>query len=790
MDQGVGLLTGLEKPDLLGDLLGTNVISPWQGSSLEASVLGLSPMPERQVMVRVRGMSSRRAGITGSVPSMMLEEVVVTGYGEQRNPTASVRRHFATTPLFVGGAVTDSAGVAEVSFTLPDNATTYQLFATAISAGMEAGSGDTSLVSTRPVLVRAALPRAVRLGDSLLAGGVLTQDAEGTMPVSLHVETRGIDVRGATTRTDTLHGRAARELRFPMRVVAGDSVTVRLRGGTASAQDAVELTLPVSAAGHPRAHVVSGTMQGSAALALPAIEGIDVGRSRVTVQLGSSVLPLVRQLSDALSVYPYGCTEQLASAGRALLARVTFERVTNPAATLSDADRGQLESIVSRITARQQEEGGIGYWERDGWTSPWLSAYATELLLDASAEGVSVPASVTQNVAAYLERSIPDDYELQSWTDRIREARTSHDLLASARVLRRLGRPNARLESALDRQRERLAFVDRLAFARLRAMAGDSASARRLLDGAWTAARASGQKIALDDSTRGNGWLFESRLRAIASLAQTTAELEPKHPMLGSLIESLVHRGRAERDWQWNTLDQSATADALAAARHIYGFGSPRRVTVSGPTKTLATSTFEAGRSDSVALPLAALLPVMRRDSTPRLALAADTKAPIFYAATLFETPRARPVRADDEGISVERWYEGYDDGKPTTSVREGDLVRVRLRITVNGDREFVAVEDPLPAGLEAVDLNLKTSAVLQPPEWARRAAAEDRASWSSREPRLELVVAVGAHREARRPRALLLAPAPQGELGHLVRRARDDGWPLRASAGPCGGDV
>jgi uncharacterized protein YfaS (alpha-2-macroglobulin family) len=47
--------------------------------------------------------------------------------------------------------------------------------------------------------------------------------------------------------------------------------------------------------------------------------------------------------------------------------------------------------------------------------------------------------------------------------------------------------------------------------------------------------------------------------------------------------------------------------------------------------------------------------------------------------------------------------------------VNEGDLVRVRLRVTVPADREFVAVEDPLPAGLEAVDLSLRTSATLQP---------------------------------------------------------------------------
>jgi len=58
----------------------------------------------------------------------------------------------------------------------------------------------------------------------------------------------------------------------------------------------------------------------------------------------------------------------------------------------------------------------------------------------------------------------------------------------------------------------------------------------------------------------------------------------------------------------------------------------------------------------------------------------------------------------------VERWYERFDDAKPVTEVAEGDLVRGRLRITVPADREFVAVEDLLPAGLEVVDVSLRTS--------------------------------------------------------------------------------
>jgi uncharacterized protein YfaS (alpha-2-macroglobulin family) len=44
------------------------------------------------------------------------------------------------------------------------------------------------------------------------------------------------------------------------------------------------------------------------------------------------------------------------------------------------------------------------------------------------------------------------------------------------------------------------------------------------------------------------------------------------------------------------------------------------------------------------------------------------------------------------------------------SSVAEGELVRVRLRVTVPSMRYFVVLDDALPAGLEAVDLSLRTA--------------------------------------------------------------------------------
>jgi uncharacterized protein YfaS (alpha-2-macroglobulin family) len=49
------------------------------------------------------------------------------------------------------------------------------------------------------------------------------------------------------------------------------------------------------------------------------------------------------------------------------------------------------------------------------------------------------------------------------------------------------------------------------------------------------------------------------------------------------------------------------------------------------------------------------------------------------------------------------------DTRRPVTSVAAGEVVRVRLRITIPEDRGMAVLDDPLPAGLEAVDLSLRT---------------------------------------------------------------------------------
>ena len=167
--------------------------------------------------------------------------------------------------------------------------------------------------------------------------------------------------------------------------------------------------------------------------------------------------------------------------------------------------------------------------------------------------------------------------------------------------------------------------------------------------------------------------------------------------------------------------------------------------------------------------------------------------APVYYYLTVREVPRTRPVRPVDRGIQVERWYERVDSRQPITSILAGELVRVRLRITVPDERHFVVVDDPLPAGLEAVDLSLRTVSPLGARDMVRAARTEQEqeepnwyfGSWDSG------MWSVFDYKELRDDRVVYCATMLwKGTLHGNLSGACHDGGHVRVTTGTRGRDV
>ncbi|HKG90978.1 MAG TPA: hypothetical protein VKA84_03730, partial [Gemmatimonadaceae bacterium] len=290
------------------------------------------------------------------------------------------------------------------------------------------------------------------------------------------------------------------------------------------------------------------------------------------------------------------------------------------------------------------------------------------------------------------------------------------DFLSRDSVLAPPAAAAAIAQRVLDRAGQ-LAPEDRARLAGVLARLGRAGDARRLLEPLWESVRVEGRRAVLGDSA--DWWqrlYFRSELRPLARLVAATLAVDPSHRLLGPLTETLVHQGRAT-PW-WNTQDLGAVAGAMTEFDRRQRQAVAGGVMVRGAGGRVLFRRDALGAGGDAAADSSIALAGLLRDGRLTMRLEAPRGrgdgAGVFYFATVYAVPLVPPTRADSRGIVVERWYERAADGRPLGgAVDEGDLVRVRLRVTLPATRQFLVLDDPLPGGLEAVDLSLRTADTL-----------------------------------------------------------------------------
>ncbi|HET7423626.1 MAG TPA: alpha-2-macroglobulin family protein [Gemmatimonadales bacterium] len=661
------------------------------------------------LIYRPRGLGMRLASTLTSVTPQVPEGIKgkrAPGGGGGADAADILRSRFQTTAFFLGSVVTGADGRATAVARLPDNLTTFRLMAVAVTAGDRYGSGQSSLLVTRPLVARPALPRFLRDGDRFAAGVVVNRRDAAAAEASVEASARGIELRGKRKQTVQLEAGRGREVRFEFRARPGDSAGFRFDARSGRDADAVALALPLRPSSHPRAVTVSGVLRDSARSTIPLPVDVDPERSSLQLSLGSSPLGFIRGAARWLQVYPYACSEQLSSSAEPLVALYRAGAALGADTALVHRARRDLETVVATLTHRQRDDGGIGLWSSADWTTPWLTAYAGSVLLEAKAVGLAVDDSVLARLGDYLHRSLTEEklpvVPVMAWYGRD-EVRLSERVMA-VDYLSRAGLPDRAAENELLRMAAQLAWEDRVHLASVFARRGDRAAATRLLEPAWASVKVEGRTATLPAATV-RDFYFYSRLRPTAWLLAATLAVDPAHPLVGPLVETLIRQGETD-EWVWNTQDYGTAVDALAEYQRHQSSGAARSIRVTAGGRTV----FEGAAARDSAVSLKGLV---SKGKAPRLELALRAGAPdsaaLFYFVTVTTLSKDPTVRPGDQGIQVERWYERYADGEPVTEVAEGELVRVRLKVKVPAERHFVVLDDALPAGLEAVDLSLRT---------------------------------------------------------------------------------
>jgi hypothetical protein len=85
----------------------------------------------------------------------------------------------------------------------------------------------------------------------------------------------------------------------------------------------------------------------------------------------------------------------------------------------------------------------------------------------------------------------------------------------------------------------------------------------------------------------------------------------------------------------------------------------------------------------------------------------------LYYSAFLRLELPAEEVSAISRGITVTRdYFIAGDRNQPASSATVGDVITVRLTLTLPEDVFFLTVESPYPAGTEPVDTSLLTTSI------------------------------------------------------------------------------
>jgi alpha-2-macroglobulin len=637
------------------------------------------------------------------------------GYGgglSQGAENTRTRTDFKPIAFYNGAVATDTSGKAKVSFKLPDDLTTWRVMAVGMDDSFNFGNGDTTFVTSKPVMSNPILPQFARPGDRFQIGASVTNNTgqkgdltlDGTVSSPLKLEKEAKQTTSLEPGTNAY--------RFPVIVEQPGEAKIKFSSRLNANDDAFEVPLDVKPLEITEQVVETGLTTNQVTIPLNIEQNVSNEAGGLDVSLSSSLIPqLVAPAQQTLDEDDLSFLETAASQ---LWVASSLQTLSQTYGQTFGAfnPQAQATKALAKLPPLQKPDGGFASYPTAEKSDPFVTAYAAQAIAAAQqAFGDSLGATRSfPALQGYLSKVLANPAQFDFCKKALCQAQLRLETLLA---LADLGSKRSDFLAEIYAQRDQLDPVQQMKLARYSAQFPDwQAEAKTLAAQFQQTTYETGRsaRINLPQGWRwfGSGTLTQSEALRLAIAQSAKAETQ------GKLVQGLLDQ-RRNGTWQ-TTCDNAAALAALV----LYSKQQPTPPNFSATAtlagKTLASPTF-AGYKKPSETAKTAMTDLPRGKNNLELKKSGNGNLH-YLVAYRYRLQGDQPGRLN--GLRVTRTIRpaNQTDILHTTGlsvpealkVPAGQVYDVGLEIIADRPVDQVVITDPLPAGFEAVDNSFQTS--------------------------------------------------------------------------------
>jgi hypothetical protein len=302
-----------------------------------------------------------------------------------------LRTNFSDVGFWKPDVYTDRKGKASFSITFPDNITRWDAVIYAMNRKLKTGTFRQSVQSYKPIMAELKTPQFLVAGDASYFSGTIrnyTKDKEIKGNIQFCVGNDTIINTGI--RFEALH----QDL-LPVIATETDSLSaIYLFTRNDGYNDGEKRSIPVEPQG---TEIAEGTLNilrnGDKS------EAIAGASEKIHIQLDSKQLEIYLQAADYLTGYKYACNEQLASKLIGLLTNRLYDQYLGK----KFKHDKNIQEIIKRLLNNQNGHKLWSWWGNSPNTTYWLSAHVLNALRIAKETGYPVALNISNIEQGYMD---------------------------------------------------------------------------------------------------------------------------------------------------------------------------------------------------------------------------------------------------------------------------------------------------------------------------------------------------------------------------------------------------